>query len=409
MLTTTLTTTLTRQPHLQEKKIRRFESIDLLRGIVMIIMALDHTRDYFHNSAFIFSPEDLSQTSIPLFFTRWVTHYCAPVFVFLAGISAYLSGRKKNRKELSYFLLTRGLWLVFVELFIIVLFRSFNPTYHYLNLQVIWAIGVSMMVLAAFIYANRLFILFTGVVLIAAHNLLDGVHMPGNGVASFCWSLLHDPGAFTTDRFVITVRYPVLPWIGIMLVGYYFGSLYIPGVKPEKRKDILFLTGISAIGLFIMLRATNFYGDAALWSTQKNVVYTFMSFLNVTKYPPSLLYTLMTLGPACIFLAFAEKPRKAFAERMMVFGRVPMFYYLAHILLIHLLAVVGAVISGYKWSDMVLTTAVNAAPQLKGYGFNLVIVYLIWIELIVVLYPVCRWFDRYKKANIQRHKWLSYL
>ena len=409
MQITAATTNLSRQPRPEAIKIKRFESIDLLRGIVMIIMALDHTRDYFHNSAFLYSPEDLTQTNVPLFFTRWITHYCAPVFVFLAGISAYLTGRKKSRRELSFFLWTRGVWLILIELFIISLFRTFNPSYIFNNLQVIWAIGVSMIVLSAIIYTNRQFILFTGIVLIAAHNLLDTVHVPGNGMGSILWSLLHDPGSFRFGRFILSVRYPALPWIGIMLVGYYLGGLYAPGFNPVKRKNLLLSLGIGAMILFIMLRSGNFYGDAAHWSTQKNTIFSLLSFLNVTKYPPSLLYTLVTLGPALIFLALAERPLHAFSEKIMVFGRVPMFFYLAHILLIHLLAVPGAVIAGYKASDMILATGVNVAPQLKGYGFNLLTVYIIWIGLILLLYPFCKWFDCYKKENVSRNRWLSYL
>jgi uncharacterized membrane protein len=410
MLTTALTSNHTRQPIPEPAKPKRLESIDLLRGIVMIIMCLDHTRDYFHKEAFLYSPEDLNHTTLPLFFTRWITHYCAPVFVFLAGISAYLTGTKKKRKQLSLFLLTRGLWLIVAELFIVSLFRSFNPTYPYFNLQVIWAIGISMIILSVFIYANRIIILLTGIVLIAAHNLLDTVHFPGNGIGSVLWSLLHDPAQFVTGRYTLFVRYPLLPWIGIMMVGYFFGGLYAPGLSPKKRKSTLLTLGFGGIALFIILRAGNFYGDAAHWSVQKNIVFSIMSFLNVSKYPPSLLYILMTLSPACIFLAITERRLNTLAERIIVYGRVPMFYYLAHILLIHLVAIPGVVIAGYKVKDMVMmSTTINSLPQLKGYGFNLTIVYLVWIGIVVLLYPLCKWFGRYKKENLPRYKWLSYL
>jgi uncharacterized membrane protein len=390
-------------------KSKRLESIDFLRGVVMIIMALDHTRDYFHNSAFLFNPEDLAQTSVILFFTRWITHFCAPVFVFLAGVSAYLYGAKRSRKELSFFLFTRGVWLVLVELFIISLFRTFNPSYHFFNLQVIWAIGVSMIVLSAIIYMNRRFILLTGILLIAAHNLLDNVHVPGGGVLSFLWALLHEPGYFTFERFTFHAHYPLLPWLGIMIIGYCFGNLYASGYDPESRKKTLLSLGFGAIILFIILRSGNFYGDAAHWSVQKNVVFSFLSFINVSKYPPSFLYILITLGPALIFLALTEKPLNALTEKITVFGRVPMFYYLAHIFLIHLFALIGAVILGYKWSDMILTGMVQRATALKGYGFNLITVYIVWVGLIFILYPLCKWFDRYKRAHQSEYWWLSYL
>ncbi len=390
-------------------KTKRIESIDLLRGTVMIIMALDHVRDYFHRDAFLYEPTDLSRTSVFLFFTRFITHYCAPVFVFLAGTSAYLSGVKRNRKQLSFFLLTRGLWLVVAELFIISLFRTFNLTYVYVHLQVIWAIGVSMMVLSAVIYMSRPFILLTGILLIATHNLLDAVHVPGNGILSFLWSLLHETGHFSFGYFSVFVHYPLLPWIGIMITGYYFGKLYIYGYDPVKRRNILLSLGFGAIALFIFLRSGNFYGDAANWSVQKDTAFNLLSFLNVSKYPPSLLYTLITLGPALIFLAVTEKPLSAFSAKLAIFGRVPMFYYLAHILLIHIFAVFGALILGYKLSDMILSSSVQSAPQLKGYGFNLITVYIVWIGLILILYPFCKWFDRYKRAHLSRYRWLSYL
>ena len=391
-------------------KSKRIESIDLLRGTVMIIMALDHVRDYFHKDAFLYDPTDLTKTSGILFFTRFITHYCAPIFVFLAGISAYLYGSKKTRQELSFFLFTRGIWLVFVEFFIIAFEITFNPTYPIFFLQVIWAIGLSMIVLSAMVYMNKHLILFIGILLIAGHNLLDGVHVPGTGPSSFLWSVLHDPGDFHIGRFTIMVKYPVLPWIGIIAVGYYFGSLYRSGFNEEERKGRLIIMGAGAIALFVFLRALNIYGDPAPWSIQKSPMYSFMSFLNVTKYPPSLLYTLITLGPALFFLALSEKPLNSFTEKVSVFGRVPMFYYLAHRLLIHLFAVVGAAVSGYKWTDMVmLTTSVYRMPELKGYGFNLFITYLVWIGLIFFLYPFCKWFDRYKRTHQQKQWWLSYL
>jgi len=390
-------------------KTRRIESIDLLRGIVMIIMALDHVRDYFHESAFIYNPEDLNHTNVILFFTRWITHFCAPVFVFLAGTSAYLYGAHKTKKELSLFLFSRGLWLVFAELVILSLLRTFNPSYHFLNLQVTWVIGVAMIFLSAMIYMKRTVLLVTGILLITCHNLLDNVHVPGNTGSAFLWALLHDPGYFKFGYFTFHVHYPAIPWIGIIAVGYCAGGLFVRGFDPKRRRATLLSAGLLTSALFILVRFINIYGDFSHWSVQKNAAFTTLSFLNLTKYPPSFLYVLMTLGPALIFLAVAEKPLNGFAKKITVFGRVPMFYYLLHILLIHLFALIAAVFSGYKWSDMVLTTMIQRSPGLKGYGFNLLIVYIVWIALIFLLYPICKRFDQYKRTHRSGQWWLSYI
>jgi len=373
----------------------------------MIIMALDHVRDYFHYDAFIYSPTDLSQTSAPLFFTRFITHYCAPVFVFLAGTSAFLSGTKKSKKELSSFLFKRGLWLVFAELFILSLFKTFNPSYAYLNLQVIWAIGLSMIVLSGLIYIKTSYILVLGLALVLGHNLLDNVHVSGNGFDSFLWAVLHEQKTFKIGYVSIFVNYPVMPWIGVMALGYCCGSLYTNGFDETRRRKLLLFIGLGAIVLFIALHANNFYGDAANWSSQKNMLYSFLSFINVTKYPPSLLYSLITLGPALIFLSVSEKPIKLLGEKIIVFGNVPMFYYMAHLLFIHILASIAALMTGYP-EMLMLNTSVLNTTALKGYGFNLTEVYFIWIGLVFFLYPFCEWFNKYKKAYQHVYRWLRY-
>lgn len=256
---------------------------------------------------------------------------------------------------------------------------------------------------------NKYAIFIAGILLIATHNLLDNVHVQGNGIASFLWASLHQPGYFTLGNFTFSVRYPLLPWIGVMAVGYVAGSLFIPTFNTKKRKKILLLLGGGAIMLFLIFRAANFYGDAAQWSLQKNALFTLLSFLNVTKYPPSLLYILMTMGPALICLSLFEKPLNKLTSKVTVFGRVPMFYYLIHLFLIHAFAIIGAIISGYKWQDMILSTRVNASPQLNGYGFYLITVYIIWIGLVIILYPFCKWFDEYKRCHQAMKWWLSYL
>ena len=388
---------------------RRIESIDLLRGIVMIIMALDHVRHFFHQQAYFYEPTDLDHTTLSLFFTRWVTHFCAPVFVFLAGVSAYLYGVRKTKKEVAQYLFSRGLWLIFVELFIIGLGQTFNPTYPYFNLQVIWAIGISMIALSAMIYLNRTVMLLIAVLFIGAHNLLDQVHVQGNGGLAFLWSVLHEPSVFQFGRFHIYVMYPVLPWIGILAIGYYLGSLFSTHYRPEKRMKVLILLGFVSMELFLFLRTLNFYGDSAFWMNRKSGSLTLLSFLNVTKYPPSLLYTLMTLGPALAFLGLVNRPLNKIGKKIIVFGRVPFFYYVVHIYVIHLAALIAANISGFGWFNMILSDRVNRVTELKGFGYNLLTVYLLWILLILFMYPLCKWYSRYKKAHLQEQKWLSYM
>jgi uncharacterized membrane protein len=391
------------------KRKKRLSSIDLLRGSVMVIMALDHVRDYFHRSAFIFSPTDLAQSGIILFFTRWVTHFCAPVFVFLAGAAAYLYGMGKSKNELSRFLLKRGVWLLFVEFFICTLEWTFNPSYPAFFLQVIWAIGISMIALSGLIRLSPRIILGLAVLLIAGHNCLDNIHFPGSGPGPVGWAALHDPGDYAVGPFRILIRYSVLPWIGVMAAGYCLGPVFTPEFDARARFRILRSLGTAAILLFIILRSGNFYGDPAHWSVQKNLAFDILSFLNVTKYPPSLQYILVTLGPSLLFLAYAEKPLNAVSGKIAVFGRVPLFYYLAHLFLIHVFAVVGVWIAGHPASDMILNDRVNRVAALKGYGFSLPVVYAVWIAVVLLLYPACRWFDKYKRKHSPKKWWLTYL
>lgn len=386
----------------------RISSIDLLRGIVMIIMALDHTRDYFHADVFFYSPTDLNQTNVAVFFTRWISHFCAPVFVFLSGTSAFLSAQKKSKKELSLFLLKRGLWLIFLELTIINFAWFFDVHFSNFDFYVFWALGGCMIALAGLIFLPMPFILVIGLVLIFGHNLLDNIHVPGNDLEAFGWGLLHDPKGFTFFGRNSFTGYPILPWIGVMALGYCLGNFYIKSMSVLKRKKILISIGFISILLFIVIRFINIYGDPVPWSAHNTPAFTIMSFLNLTKYPPSLLYILVTLGPALLFLALAEKPLNRFTGIISIFGRVPLFYYLLHLYLIHVLGMLAAEFTGYDWSDMVLTVWVTDFPGLDGYGFNLGIVYLIWIGIIIALYPLCKWYDRYKMANKQKW-WLSYL
>lgn len=395
-------------PERQRTKVSRINSIDLLRGIVMIIMALDHVRDYFHTDAFLYNPLDLENTNPFLFSTRWITHFCAPVFVFLAGTSAYFVGRRKGKYELSSFLLKRGLWLLVLEFTVINFAWFFNIKFSFMALTVIWALGVGMIALSAAIYIPFRVLVVAGIVLVAGHNLLDNIHIEGNGPGAIIWSLLHVPGPFQLGYFSVFVGYPVIPWIGVMILGYCIGSLYNPSVESDYRWRFLVRLGFTLIALFVFIRFTNIYGDPVKWTTQQDVVFTIMSFMNVTKYPPSLLYLLITLGPALILLAYGESIKTRIADYVVALGRVPMFYYIAHLFLIHTIALVAAIATGYQVSDMVFTTWVTDSPNLRGYGFILAATYLIWASVVFALYPLCLWYDRYKIAHKEKW-WLSYL
>lgn len=379
----------------------RIQSLDLLRGLVMIVMALDHVRDYFHAGSFVIDPTDLSKTNVAFFATRWITHFCAPVFMFLAGSSAFLMGQKKTKKQLSIFLLTRGLWLILLELTIVGFGWSFEIDIHHFGLLVIWALGACMVVLSGLIWLPFNAILVIGLLLVCGHNALDTVHVPGNTLGAFGWKLLHEQGQGTLGSVTFFVMYPILSWIGVIALGYCLGKLYATDFDAAKRKKILKLLGLSAIVVFVALRYINIYGDAAHWSSQPVTAFTILSFFNTTKYPPSLLYLTMTLGPALLFLAYSENITSRFSNIIKIYGRVPMFYYLCHLYLIHLGALAMVYIQGFKLSDLD-----KGLPP--GLGVNLGMTYAIWLTVIIILYPLCKWYDKFKSSH-RGNKWLSYL
>ncbi len=387
----------------------RVKSIDLLRGLIMIIMALDHTRDYFHADAFKFDPMDLEKTTVLLYFTRWITHLCAPIFVLLAGTSAFISGQRKTKKELAGFLVKRGLWLIFLELTVVNFAWFFNVRFSLILLAVIWILGVCMIFLAGFIFLPKKIILWIGLILVFGHNLLDRIHSPQHDALGFLWGLLHDQKIFIIGHETILEIYHVIPWIGVMALGYCLGSLYANGFDASKRKKILFLLGIASILLFIIVRTINVYGDQTPWLNQKSPVYSLLSFLNLSKYPPSLDYLLITEGIGLVFLSLTEDVSNRLTKFISVYGRVPLFYYLLHLYFIHLFAMLAAVLTGYRWTDMTgFTTWINFMPNLQGFGFNLGTVYLIWIGIVILLYPLCKKYDHYK-ASHKGTWWLGYL
>lgn len=383
----------------------RIKSIDVLKGLVMVIMALDHIRDFIHFPAFFFDPADPEQSTLPIFFTRFITHFCAPIFCFLAGTSAFMVGKRKSKNELSSFLLKRGLWLVFIEMGIVNFAWSFDIYFNTLGLMVIWSLGISMIILAVLIHLQRKIILLFSLTLIFGHNLLDNIHFDGNEF----WSILHVFSTFNLDSGrELFVAYPIIPWVAVMSLGYYFGPFYDKSYDSEKRKNLFNLIGFLAIITFVILRFTNIYGDPTSWKDYGVVSKNLISFFNPSKYPPSLDYLLMTLGAAFIFLANSEKLKGKVVEFFSTFGRVPFFYYILHLYLIHLIALIFAELSGFGWETMILEDWVTESPTLKGFGYPLWVVYIVWIGVVLLLYPICKKFDNYKQNNKDKW-WLSYL
>jgi uncharacterized membrane protein len=385
---------------------RRIDSVDLLRGVIMILMALDHTRDYFGAAAV--NPTDLATTTPALFFTRWITHFCAPVFFLLTGTGAYLARRRRSTSDLSFHLITRGFWLIFVELVVMRFIWQFNVDYHVTMLTVLWALGWSMVVLGALVYLPTWSVAAFGVLLITLHNVTDPLSPQAFGALAPLWTILHRPGfLFNGATHSVFVAYPLLPWIGVTAVGYALGSLYKLGV-PE-RKALLLRVGLSLIALFIVLRAMNVYGDPAPWSGQRSFGYTALSFINTTKYPPSLLFLLMTLGPALLFLRAVDGSVPGALEPALIIGRVPMFYYLLHVVFIHLFAVIAALVrfGTAHWMFESPTIAQFPVTQPPGWPAPLPVVYLLWLMVVVLLYPCCRWYAAIKARS--NNPLLSYL
>jgi uncharacterized membrane protein len=375
----------------------RMSSIDMMRGIVMVIMALDHVRDFFHNTATVFDPTDLTQTTPALFFTRWITHFCAPTFVLLSGTSIYISLQRKSKKELSRFLLTRGLWLIVLELTVMRFAFFFNFYYDVTFLIIIWVIGVDMVLMAVLIHLSDRIALALGLAILFGYSFLGSIPLL-TGIGFY---------SITPDVAVIE-SYPILPWLGIMLLGYSAGKLYANDFDPQRRKKMLIQLGVSAIALFIVLRFINSYGDIAPWSSQKDMLFTVISFLNVTKYPVSLLFALMALGPVMIILALLEKEKGMILKAVSVFGRVPLFYFILHFYAIHASALALYMqMTGKSFSEIDLHFSKSFGGITSEGGVTLPWVYVAWILLVVLLYPICKIYDRYKSTH--KDWWLSYL
>jgi uncharacterized membrane protein len=390
---------------------QRIASIDILRGLVMLIMAIDHVRDFYHYHHI--EPTDLAVTTPFLFFTRLITHFCAPTFVLLSGVSAYLAGTRRTPNQLSTFLIKRGLWLIAVELVLLSFAITLNPAYPWQVLQVIWAIGGSMILLGLLtrVRASLTAIGIIGVVLVFGHNIFDVIKVSAIN-DSFAGKLFVSGTGFGdlvpyASGHSFLIAYALLPWAGIMMIGYVLGTLYVKTYVAAKRRKALLYSGLSALGAFLVLRFFNIYGDPSLWHTQKTAALSIISFFNVSKYPPSLLYTLMTVGTALLILALIENVKNKLTSILYVYGSVPFFYYLCHWYLIRFSTIVIFFISGFKVNQIVNPHQGPILFQPDEFGFSLGRVYLIWFCIIFILYFPCRWYSKYKQTHAKW--WLSYL
>lgn len=369
----------------------------------MVLMALDHTRDYFGRSGLRLDLSDPSILSAALFLTRLVTHFCAPTFVFLAGTSAYLAASKLSKRQSVFWLASRGLWLVVLELTIVFFAWHFNANFEVIHLAVIWAIGCSLLALALLVFFPLRVVGVVAALFVFGHNAFDAVNPTVFGRMDWAWKILHVPFSKIGSNPTLSVVYPILPWIGVMAAGYAIGPVFAG--ETSRRRKILLRMGVAAMSLFFVLRFANGYGDPSPWSPQATSVNTLLSFLNCTKYPPSLAFLAMTLGPTCLLLAALDSGLPRALQPMVVFGRVPLFYYILHLYLIHAAAV------GLAWIQTgevrwMLRSFVDLQPP-PDYGFGLLGICVTWLAIILALYPLCRWYGGVKRQS--RSAWLSYL
>ncbi|KOS04629.1 hypothetical protein AM493_00165 [Flavobacterium akiainvivens] len=389
---------------------KRIQSIDVLRGIIMAIMALDHSRDFFHVSAMTADPLDAETTTPMLFFTRWITHFCAPTFVFLSGTSIYLQSLRKTPKELAFFLLTRGLWLVLAELTIVGFGWSFDYMFRFFFLQVIWAIGWSMIILSVLVLCPYWVLAALGVAITLGHNAVDYIPIT-NPTAEMAANalIMTNHKVYVVGSSGVMFGYAILPWTGIMLLGFAVGRWFNTRlVTPQHRKKVLVSFGLLLCTLFVLLRFSNSYGDPSPWIPRDTATKTIIAFLNVTKYPPSLMYACMTLGPSLLVLAAIEGMQNRITNIFNVFGRVPFFYYVLHIYVIHLLTVVMFYMQGFDFQDNFRENFVTFAfrPR-ESFGVSLAATYLLWVLVLVLCYFPSRWYNNYKSTH--KKWWLSYI
>lgn len=385
----------------------RLRSVDLLRGLVIVLMVLDHVREFFHSSGHAFNPLDPARTTPLLYATRWVTHFCAPIFVFLAGVSAWLQIAKgKDVRSLSGFLVKRGLWLIVLELTVVSFAISFSLPYLPF-IQVIWAIGWSMVVLAGLVWLPRVAVLTIGVAIVAGHNLLDPLTAAHFGAIGWLWTALGEGGVWTVGTApAALILYPVLAWIGVMCLGYGLGPVFL----SARRDPTLAVIGIGLIAAFMVLRLLNGYGDPEPWAAEATATATIMRFLDVAKYPPSLMYVCATLGPMLLLVPLLDRARGAFADMLNVFGAVPLFAYLLHLYIAHLLAIAAHLVAGRPVGglfDYVRSIVMDPGSLSPSLGLPLAVTYVGWIATLAILYPCCRWWGAHKARR--GDWWLSYL
>jgi uncharacterized membrane protein len=393
--------------------VNRVASVDALRGAVMILMALDHVRDFFHRAAMSSSPTDLRVTTSILFLTRWVTHLCAPVFMLTAGLGAHFFWQlgRRTKRQLSWFLVTRGVWLIALELTVMQLAYNFDISATYpIFLLVLWVLGVCMVALSALVWLPLPALLGFSVATIALHHLLDSVSARSFGPWSPIWNLLHQVGAFPLAGRVFIAAYPLVPWIAVMALGFCLGPVF-QRTTAERQRTLIGL-GAGMTVAFLIVRAINVYGDPAPWSSQPALMYTTLSFLNTTKYPPSLAFLLMTLGPALLLLGVFERVSFKRRNPLMVFGRVPLFYFVLHFFAAHAAAllVAVAVYGSAAWAFMWQPVPSMGGPQNAfppNFGYDLWVTYVVWAAIVAGLYPLCAWFARVKEQR--RDWWLAYL
>jgi uncharacterized membrane protein len=383
----------------------RIQAVDVLRGLAIVLMALDHVRDYFHESGSAYDPLDFRFTTPALYFTRWITHFCAPTFIFLAGVSAWLQRAKKDTRTLSWFLLTRGLWIVFLEATVISFAWSFSiPLLIYL--AVMWAIGLSMVALSALVWLPRPALLSIGIAILTLHNLMDRVPVQRLGHLA---QLLHERGLISWNgKAIAYAEYPVLPWVGMMALGYGLGFVFL---SPHRNRFLMAL-GSVLVAAFLVLRVINKYGDPRPWSTQADLIKTLMDFMNgekYQKYPPSLMYVCVTLGPVLLLIPFLDRLKHPVAEFLQTLGAVPLMAYISHLYIVHALSLITHFAAGRNYAGLINTihNAFFEPGALKGLGFPLWVNYVAWLIVIALVYPICRWWRGVKQ---RRHDWwLSYL
>lgn len=385
--------------------LHRLHTIDLMRGLVIVLMALDHTRDFFSSATI--DPTDLSQTTPALFLTRWITHLCAPTFVFLAGSSAYLAAMRHqmNQRQLAGYLLTRGLWLIVLELTIVHFGWTFNWNLHHVVGQVIWVLGWSMISLAGLAFLPRWAIGLLALAIIGGHNLFDGIKAEAFGQWAWLWTVLHVPGTIELfPSYSIFILYPLIPWAGVMAAGYCAASVFL--LVKDKREKVLLLMGVCCIAAFLVLRLPNIYGDSVPWQSQGNSLFDVFAIVNFEKYPPSLSYLLMTLGLMFLGLAVFESERlQRWGRPLLIFGRVPMFFYVLHLMVIH----GGMLIITWR-RGLPVDWLFSGFPKLPSpdFGYGLPAVYGFWLLLILLLYPLCLAYSQLRK-HYADHWWMSYL